>query len=174
MKRWAILAGLGIAGALLFTATPITQAQDGKPAAAQGGGPFGGLDLVGGLKKTEGCLGVETARTSSGKSVIFAWFENKKAAMNWYNSPDHMKAMMMMGPQKRQGEPMAGVPDDIPVLAIASVTFSDKPKFKDIPFPISQIAIELYTPVTGGLFLGERFAPEGLKVPDMKNYTPPK
>ena len=33
-----------------------------------------GPDLVGGLKGTKGCLGVETARLSSGKNVIFAWF----------------------------------------------------------------------------------------------------
>ena len=31
-------------------------------------------DLVGPLKATPGCLGVETARTASGKMVIFAWF----------------------------------------------------------------------------------------------------
>jgi hypothetical protein len=33
-------------------------------------------DLVGPLKATPGCLGVETARTASGKMVIFAWFED--------------------------------------------------------------------------------------------------
>ena len=37
-----------------------------------------------GLRETPGCLGVEAARTQTGKNVIFAWFENKAAAMAWY------------------------------------------------------------------------------------------
>ena len=40
-------------------------------------------DLVGALKGTKGCLGVETAKTSSGKNVIFAWFEDKQAVLRW-------------------------------------------------------------------------------------------
>ena len=40
--------------------------------------------------------------------------------------------------------------------------------------PISQIAIELYQPLTGGLFLGSRFAPESVKVAKMKDFTPKK
>lgn len=51
-------------------------------------------DLVAALKATPGCLGVETARTGSGKQVIFAWFENKDAE----------------------------VPSSGPVLAVASLT----------------------------------------------------
>src|SRR5215471_6937399 len=51
--------------------------------------PGGFPDLVGGLKATPGVLGVDTARTSSGKMVIFAWFENKKAVLNWYYSDMH-------------------------------------------------------------------------------------
>ena len=46
-------------------------------------------DLVGGLKKTEGCLGVETAQTPGGKRLIFAWFKDKEAVMNWYESDMH-------------------------------------------------------------------------------------
>ena len=38
---------------------------------------------------------------------------------------------------------------------------------KESTLPISQISIELYKPVTGGIFLGSRFAPESLKVPNM-------
>ena len=29
---------------------------------------------------------VEAAQTLSGKQVIVAWFENKQAVVNWYNS----------------------------------------------------------------------------------------
>ena len=41
-------------------------------------------DLVGALKATDGCLGIELARTQSGKNVIFAWFQDKKAMLTWY------------------------------------------------------------------------------------------
>jgi hypothetical protein len=45
--------------------------------------------LIPALKATPGCLGVETARTSSGKNVIFACFENRGAVMKWYYSDAH-------------------------------------------------------------------------------------
>jgi hypothetical protein len=55
-------------------------------AQAQQGPPGGFPDLIGLLKATPGVLGVDAAQTMSGKQVIFAWFENKKAALNWYYS----------------------------------------------------------------------------------------
>ncbi len=138
--------------------------------------PFGGFpDLVAGLKGTPGCLGVETARTSSGKNVIFAWFENKKAVLSWYYSEAHQKAMKMgfTDASYKPSEPLVGVPDNSgPIMAIASLTISDKPKVEGSPMPISQIAIELYQPLTGGIFFGGRFAPEKMKVPNMRDYTP--
>src|SRR5215471_14372673 len=80
--------------------------------------PAGFPDLVSGLKATEGCLGVETARTLSGKQVIFAWFENKKAVLNWYNSDMHRRLVeQYSGGHRRPGGPLAGVPDEGPVLA---------------------------------------------------------
>jgi heme-degrading monooxygenase HmoA len=131
-------------------------------------------DLVGGLKKTKGCLGVETAQTSSGKNVIFAWFEDKQAVLRWYYSDTHRAAMRLAADLDQKSEtPLEGVPDDVgPVLAIASITFAKEPKFKNLNLPISQISIELYKPLTGGIFLGSRFAPESLNVPGMKDYTP--
>ncbi len=48
-----------------------------------------GPDLAGGLKSTPGVLGVELAKTVSGKQVIFAWFENKQAVLNSYYSGTH-------------------------------------------------------------------------------------
>jgi hypothetical protein len=57
-------------------------------------------------------------------------------------------------------------------MCIASITMAEKGKFKETSLPISQIAIELYTPVTGGIYLGGRFAPDSLKVPKIKDYTP--
>src|SRR5918994_1556504 len=88
---------------------------------AKGKGP-GFPDLVGALKEVPGCLGVETARTASGKSVIFAWFEDKKAALNWYYSDTHKSVMQQFfADRKREGKPLASVPDDSgPIMAVAS------------------------------------------------------
>jgi hypothetical protein len=135
----------------------------------------GSLDLVGGLKAVPGCLGVETAQTASGKRVIFAWFEDKKAVLRWYDSDMHQGAMKMLLGDRKPDTPLQGVPDDIgPVLVIASLTMSDKALYDGVSMPISQISIELYKPVTGGIFLGSRFAPASLKISGMKDYTPRK
>lgn len=142
--------------------------------AQEGKGQGAGLpDLVAGLKATPGCLGVETARTTSGKNVIFAWFESKKAVLNWYYSDMHQGVIKTFFPGHKPGEPLKDVPDDVgPIMAIASLTMTDKSKSEGTTLPISQISIELYKPITGGIFLGGRFAPNGLKVPNMKDYTP--
>ncbi len=130
-------------------------------------------DLVSGLKATKGCIGVETAQTPDGKQCIFAWFENKKAVLNWYNSDMHQGVQEAFFPDEQEYTPLKDVPDDMgPIMAIASITFSDKEHFEATNLPISQIAIELYTPVSGGLFLGSKFAPDAVKVKNMKDYTP--
>ena len=132
-------------------------------------------DLIGGLKATPGCLGVETAKTGSGRNVIFAWFENKKALLQWYYSETHQKAMKLGFPNREPGKPLAGVPDNVgPILVITSLTLADKPHFEETPMPISQLSIELYRPLSGGIFLGARFAPEALKVPRMRDFTAKK
>ena len=137
--------------------------------------PQGLPDLVSGLRAVPGCLGVETARTASGKNVIFAWFEDKKAVLRWYYSDMHQGAMKMLLADRKPDPPLQGVPDDIgPVLVIASLTMSDRSQLEGVSMPISQISIELYKPVTGGIFLGSRFAPASLKVPGMRDYTPRK
>ncbi|MFQ5928605.1 MAG: antibiotic biosynthesis monooxygenase [Acidobacteriota bacterium] len=132
-------------------------------------------DLVSGLKATPGCLGVETARTQSGKNVIFAWFEDKQAVLNWYYSEMHQQVVKTFFSNHTPRGPLQGVPDDIgPIMAIASITMAEKPQFERTSLPISQISIELYTPLTGGLFLGSRFAPDTLKVPEISDFTPKK
>jgi hypothetical protein len=125
--------------------------------------------LIAALKGSPGCLGVETARTTSGKLVIFAWFEDKKAALTWYNNPVHQQVMKRFLPDgKRQDKPLAGVPDDSgPIMAVASLTPNDKPT-KENPSPFKQIAIELYQPLPGGLAIGGRFSPEKMTVPPRK------
>jgi hypothetical protein len=128
------------------------------------------MDLPKAIAAAPGSLGVETAMTSSGKMVIFAWFENKKAALAWYYSDTHQALMTMSGPMRRPRGPMADVPDDgRPIMAIASVTLA-KPKdgFPQTGLPpVSQIAIELYSPLPGGLAFGGRFAPAAVSVPGL-------
>jgi hypothetical protein len=133
---------------------------------AQGGPPAGLPDLVGMLKATPGVLGVDAARTMSGKQVIFAWFENKKAALNWYYSEGHQQLVKTFASGGNPGRtPLADIPDDSgPIMAIASLTLSDKPQVAGVQIPVSQIAIELYAPLPGGLAAGGRFAPSSVKV----------
>jgi quinol monooxygenase YgiN len=130
--------------------------------------PAGFADLAAGLKATPGCLGVEAARTASGKQVLFAWFENKTAALKWYYSDTHRAAMQQFFPNAPAHAPMADVPDDgSPILAIASVTMAgDGAGARGTPF--SQIAIELYHPLSGGIALGGRFAPDTVTVPGLR------
>jgi hypothetical protein len=126
------------------------------------------------IKATPGCLGVETAQTASGKMVIFAWFENKKAALAWYYSQTHQMLVKMGGGSTRPQGPMADVPDDgKPIMAIASVILArpqDGIPQSGLP-PVTQISIELYAPLPGGLALGGRFAPMSVNVPGLL-FTP--
>jgi uncharacterized membrane protein len=128
-----------------------------------------GPDLVAGLKATPGVLGVDTAQTSSGKQVIFAWFENKQAVLNWFYSETHQTAMRLFAPGGASGRPpLAHIKDDSgPIMAIASLTLVQTPQVAGVNMPVSQIAIELYAPLPGGLAAGGTFAPAALKVPGL-------
>src|SRR5438105_13928616 len=135
--------------------------------------PKGIPDLVGALKQSPGCLGVETAATSSGKQVIFAWFEDKKAVLKWYYGDAHKQVMKDLTPGITNPNPLKEIADDSgPIMVIASVTLAKEGKFKQVKLPITQIAIELYRPLPGGAFLGARFAPPQVKVPELRDYTP--
>lgn len=172
MLHWNLVKTAVILGAVAI----ITAISSGCASTSHAQNPAGqGFpDLPGALRKCPGCLGVETARTTSGKNVIFAWFENKKAVENWYYSDVHRDSMRKFFPEGGAGKPLDGVPDDVgPILTIASITFNKDPKFDETSLPISQIAIELYAPIKGGIFLGETFAPKGMKVPGMQDYSPP-
>lgn len=137
-----------------------------EPQAGDKGKDAGFADLIAALKATPGCLGVETAQTGSGKQVIFAWFEDKKAALKWYYSDTHQAAMKRFFPdRKRSDKPLAAVKDDSgPIMVVASLTPNEKPT-KENPKPFTQIAIEVYQPLGGGLSIGGRFAPDKMKVP---------
>jgi len=133
-----------------------------------------GPDLVGALKATPGCLGVETARTATGKQVIFAWFENKSAVLKWYYSETHVALMQQLsGGGVRPGGPLADVPDEGPVLAVASLTPSAGAQPGDLRAGFSQIAIELYQPLPGGIAAGGRFGPTSMRVPGLIDVPMP-
>ena len=169
--RTGVLSAI-ILGTMVWVGLLAPHTAGDQPAGKPGQGK-GSPDLVASLKASPGCLGVETAKTGSGKQVIFAWFEDKKAVLKWYHSDTHRQVMKQFFPGREYRKPLQEVPDDSrPIMAIASITFAEKPRFKETPLPISQISIELYQPVSGGIFLGGRFAPEGLKVPKLRDYTP--
>lgn len=141
-----------------------------KAAAPSAKGGRGGFpDLVKGLKETPGCLGVETARSSGGKNVIFAWFKDKKSAIAWYKSDMHVGLMKAMGAGEGRG--LVHVEDDgKPIMVIASITPSEKPMIEGVPIPISQISIEMYAPLPGGASIGGTFAPKEMEIPHMKKF----
>lgn len=130
-------------------------------------------NLVSGLRATPGCLGVETARTASGKQVIFAWFRDKQAVLNWYYSEMHRSVQNRFFPNRPPHTPLSRIPDGTgPILAIASLTWADSATSPVTTLPLSQIAIELYQPLPGGVFVGGRFAPDSVQVSGMLDYTP--
>jgi hypothetical protein len=131
--------------------------------------PAGLPDLIGALKATPGVLGVDATRqTANGKMVIFTWFENKKAVLDWYYSDMHLALMMQYssGADRSRG-PLADMPDDgRPILAIASMTMPGgvPPNAGDVRSAVTQMAIEFYAPLPGGSSAGGRFAPSTVKV----------
>src|SRR5207237_9157301 len=127
--------------------------------------PSTGLpNVINALEAAPGCLGVETGQTSSGRHVIFAWFEGKKALVDWYHSDVHQRAMKTVFPNTTfDRQPLPELPEDIgTILAIVSVKFAEASE--DRPRAISSIGIELYGPLPGGVAVGGRFAPEVIKV----------
>jgi hypothetical protein len=126
-------------------------------------------DLVASLRATPGVLGVDAGQMASRKQVIFASFENKQAVLNWFYSDVHQAYMRALTPGAGTGrKPLADIADNGgPILAIASLTMADQPQVPGVQMPISQIAIELYAPLPGGLAAGGRFAPATVKVPGL-------
>jgi len=172
----AVLCGAFTAGGFAWQnaaspSKPADKPQQAPPPGAHGMGPL--PDMIGAIKNAPGCLGVELAQTMSGKRVIFSWFEDKKSVINWYYSEPHQQMMdAFFNETSANFKPLEHVPDDAgPLLVIASLTMAEGEKLKESTMPISQIAIEIYEPVTGGLFLGGRFAPEGVKVEHMQDYS---
>lgn len=154
-----------------------SQGQDAPPrrtdTQGQGQGQPAFPDLLGALKNTPGCLGVEAARTMGGKNVIFAWFQDKKSLVKWYYSETHQQVMDEYFTDADFGKPLESVPDDGgPLMVIASLTMAEAPQHEETRLPVSQISVELYQPVSGGVYLGGRFAPDALHVKELIEVTP--
>jgi hypothetical protein len=49
-------------------------------------------------------------------------------------------------------------------MVIASMTPAPAPQIEGLPIPISQISIELFTPLPGGASINGRLSPEGFPV----------
>jgi hypothetical protein len=158
--------------AVVWSGDEAAKPEAGAPAAARPDEP----DLPKALREQPGCLGVETARTASGKQVIFAWFKDKSAVQDWYYSDAHQDVMRRFAPDYDVNSgPLENVPDDAgPILTIAALTPAPKSSFKEMKIPVSQISIELYAPLPGGAALGGRFAPASVKVPHLREIAAPE
>ncbi len=125
------------------------------------------------MKSTKGCLGVQSAKAEDGKSILFAWFENREAVLRWYHHRAHREIVEKYFGDEKLRKPLEGIKEHKgPVLVVASMTESDKPTKPFTAF--SQLSIELYAPLSGGLFVGGRFSPDTLKVPGLRDLSPKK
>lgn len=149
----------------------------GQPTGQPGGGGGGGLANMGqilasSIRSVDGCLGVELAETQGGKNVIIAWFKDAESTRAWYRHPVHQRMMGQAGAKADAKQPLEHVPDGIPVMVVAAITFAERPMIEGVPLPISQISIELYTPLPGGAAINGRLAPETMPVEHMNMITP--
>ena len=164
LKRLAglvVILCVGICAGAAWTPWPVTYADEvvKKPEQKKRGTPFGPM-LIQGLRSTPGCLKAESAKTLSGKFVIFGWFEDKAAVKRWYFSDVHQKMLDRFSPGRdRERIPITYIPEDVePIMVIASMTM---PGPEDVGFP--QISIEAYTPLHGGFSHGGLFGPDEFK-----------
>lgn len=167
MLKSALVFAAGTAFGLTVTSAMVKAPQDAPPK-QQTVRDFPNLQQ--GLLDTPGCLGVQQFATNGGKQlVISAWFENRKAMEAWYYSDMHQGAMKKFFPgMGTDGKPFAAFKDEkAPLLVIASVTPGAKPGVEGTGLAISQIAIEGYTPIPGGVAFGGTFSPDKLEVPGM-------
>lgn len=164
LKSTLTTATAGVAGLIIGLTITKGSAQPMPPHQSVGDFP----DLGRGLLATPGCLGVSSAKVD-GKLCIFAWFKNKAAVNAWYHSDMHVGAMKRFFPDfivRSEALPMFK-DSKAPILMIASVTPSEKAQLPGSKLSVSQISIEAYTPVPGGLAYGKTFAPEKLDVPGL-------
>jgi len=175
------LSALALAGATLLAPAgqdvPPVRGEDpratppGRPAPGGGDVDLAAM-LIQGLRSTPGCLGAEAAQWTNGKASIVGWFEDRAAAMRWYEHPMHRRMMDGIDGGEDGDRPMADVPPDVPLMIVATITPSERPEIPGFPGPISQISIELFTPVAGGAMINGRLSPDGFAVQGLDDLSP--
>lgn len=185
IRRSAALAGLLSLALVTFA---VAQQADDKPAdnkpadrpsasangkARNPGAAFDGV--LAALKNSPGCYGIETAQTSSGKQVVFAWFKDREAVIDWYYSDAHQQLMGMLGDDAVTTDPLQGVAEgEGPLMCVAAVTWkkpsdSSKPAAEGGDYqpqiPISQISVEVFKPVTAAKAFNGAFSPAEALLP---------
>jgi hypothetical protein len=166
--------------------TPVTPATDpavpqpdapGAPAtppATRGINPAMIGAIMQGLKNSPGCMGADLGQLQSGKYVIFAWFESKKALVDWYNSAPHQNATNAVWPDRDKARvPLTDVPEDVgPIMAVAAASPVPASELKPGEAPYMRLGIEIYKPLPGGIrFGGGSFAPPTFK-PGIREIDP--
>lgn len=127
------------------------------------------------IAKTPGCQGVRNLETTDGMKIYFVWFENKKSALAWYESGFHQSALALVKesfPGQAIHKPLRHVKQkDGPILVVAALTHKDRAKAKPGEFPFTQLSMEMYKPLPGGMSFGGRFAPADVSIPKITEYT---
>lgn len=127
-----------------------------------------GQQLVEGLKRVPGCHDAVAAQLNTGQLSIIAWFENRQAALRWYHSEQHERLIRAAGDEPSE-KPMAHVPEDVPVMVIATLRMAAPGQATLSPqMPVSEISIEMYTPLPGGAMFGGRLTPPEIHIPHMQ------
>ena len=167
MRRASIgVAILGVVAAAALAWQPQTTPAASQPAEPRDQAMQLADMLIRGLESTEGCLGTDAAKFKSGKAVIVAWFKDKAAAVRWYNHPTHKMMMMGMGTKPEDFVPLEHVKDpETPVMVMASISVGGEDAIPGM-MGISQIAIEMYTPLPGGAMVRGRLAPKDFPIPE--------
>lgn len=173
MRNKARMMAVGMGLMALAAGGVMTLAQQNGGHEQQQGQPDIGGMLIGGLRQSPGCLGVDAGQMMSGKNVIVAWFENKAAVEKWYYSRTHLGAMKMFIKADVDHAPLEHVTDnETPIMVIASITPATEEELAAVGMPISQIAIELYAPLPGGASINGRLAPDTFEVEHMQVFDP--
>ena len=139
------------------------------PARGQGTQP-GFAALLEAAKAYPGCLGVDTGRTAERQAGDLRLVRGQGRAGLVVPVEPHQKAMKMAFPNIAfNREPLPDTPDNSgQILAIVSLKLAETPPTDGASMAIGTIGIELYTPLPGGVAVGNRFAPKSVRVPGLR------
>ncbi len=162
---------LGLAGALpLLLILPCWQTPEDVRRASIDPELINRINVEPSLRSFDGVLGVRAMRwEGESREALFAWFEDKAAALDWYYSAEHVDAAeaMLTKSIDRQEEPLAHVADDSgPLLIIFYVAADPTAEIPDgLSLPLTALSMEIYQPLPGGTSIRGRFTPESVEIP---------